>query len=146
QQCRYSYEPDARLRELARRFRERRIPCDVLYLDIHHMDGFRAFTWDPERFPDPASLIAELHAAGFRVVAIVDPGLKVEAGYAPFESGIAGRHFVGAAGGGLQTGRVWPGICAFPDFTARRTRAWWGELHRGLVAAGIDGLWNDMNE
>ena len=38
------------------------IPCDVLYLDIDHMDGYRVFTWDSERFPDPAGLIAELRA------------------------------------------------------------------------------------
>ncbi len=30
------------------------------------MDGFRVFTWDRERFPDPDGLIAELGEQGFR--------------------------------------------------------------------------------
>lgn len=33
QQCRYSYYPEARVREIARNFRERKIPADVIYLD-----------------------------------------------------------------------------------------------------------------
>ena len=35
---------------VARELRRRDIPCDALYLDIDYMDGFRVFTWDPERF------------------------------------------------------------------------------------------------
>ena len=38
----------------------RGIPCDVIHLDIDYMDGYRVFTWDPKRFPDPARLFAEL--------------------------------------------------------------------------------------
>ncbi|MGH9532438.1 MAG: TIM-barrel domain-containing protein, partial [Terriglobales bacterium] len=32
QQCRYSYHPEARVREVARTFREKKIPADVIYL------------------------------------------------------------------------------------------------------------------
>ena len=64
QQSRWSYMSADELRAIAAGFREREIPCDVLYLDIDYMDGYRVFTWDRERFPDPAGLIAELGAAG----------------------------------------------------------------------------------
>ena len=53
QQSRWSYMNADEVREIAAGFRERGIPCDVLYLDIDYMDGFRVFTWDRERFPDP---------------------------------------------------------------------------------------------
>ena len=43
---------------------------------IEYMDGFRCFTWDMERFPDPRRMIAELQADGFKTVAIMDPGIK----------------------------------------------------------------------
>ena len=33
QQCRYSYYPEARVREVAGEFRKRKIPADVIYLD-----------------------------------------------------------------------------------------------------------------
>src|SRR6056297_747795 len=45
-QSRYSYYPAHEVRAVARAFRERDIPADVLYLDIHYMDNFKVFTWD----------------------------------------------------------------------------------------------------
>src|SRR5919199_1670801 len=87
QQSRYSYMTAEEVRGIARNFRERDIPCDVLYLDIDHMDGFRVFTWDHDRFPDPAGLIAELREQGFRVVVITDPGVKVDRDYRLYAEG-----------------------------------------------------------
>ena len=72
---------------VAAEFRARGIPCDVLYLDIDHMDGYRVFTWDCERFPDPAGLIAKLGSQGFRVVTITDPGVKVDQAYPLYREG-----------------------------------------------------------
>src|SRR5918997_342391 len=74
-------------RDVARNFRERDIPCDVIYLDIHYMDGYRVFTWDSERFPDPEELISDLHGQGFHVVTIVDPGVKVDEDYPVYVEG-----------------------------------------------------------
>lgn len=150
-QCRYSYLTEAEVREVAREFRQRGIPCDTLYFDIHYMDGYRVFTWDPAAFPDPASLLADLHADGFTAVAIVDPGVKADDADddprgAVYREGVARDAFVRHPDGSEAHGEVWPGRCAFPDFTRADVRAWWGGLHAGLVADGLDGVWNDMNE
>ena len=59
----------------------------MLYLDIDHMDGYRVFTFDAERFPDPAGFVAELEADGFKVVCITDPGVKVDEDYGVYVSG-----------------------------------------------------------
>ena len=91
QQSRWSYMSADELRAIAAGFRERGIPCDVLYLDIDYMDGYRVFTWDRERFPDPAGLIAELGEQGFRVVTIADPGVKVDERYALYTRGPRAR-------------------------------------------------------
>jgi alpha-glucosidase len=72
-QCRYSYYPESKVRYVAQGFRERRIPADVLWLDIHYLQGYNPFTWDHTRFPDPARLARDLRAQGFRLVTIVDP-------------------------------------------------------------------------
>ena len=66
------------VRELADEFRTRDIPCDVIHLDIDHMDGYRLFTWDPQGFSDPQTLLSELRSNGFRVVTIIDPGVKID--------------------------------------------------------------------
>ena len=147
-QSRWSYGSDSEARAIASGFRERHIPLDAIHLDIDHMDGFRVFTWDHQRFPRPAETVAALHAAGIRSVTIVDPGVKRDlgAGYPVADSGIAGGHFVRRPDGEPFSGFVWPGESLFPDFCRARTRRWWGDLHGGLIADGIDGIWCDMNE
>lgn len=146
QQSRWSYYPGDQVSDLARTFREKRIPADVIYLDIHYMDGYRVFTWDPERFPDPEGLLAELGAMGFKVVPIVDPGVKQEEGYVVADEGLAGDHFVKYPDGQVFVGSVWPGRSYFPDYTRAPARAWWGGHLERLMDQGIDGIWNDMNE
>lgn len=145
-QCRYSYYPDKEVRFIADNFRLRHIPCDAIFLDIHHMDGYRILTWDKSRFPNPGGLTGYLHRQGFHVVTIVDPGVKVDPNYWVYQQGAAGNDFARLPDGKVFVGNVWPGPSAFPDFTWDRARDWWGSLFKGWVAGGVDGIWNDMNE
>jgi alpha-glucosidase len=48
-QCRYSYDPDKKVRFVADNFRVRRIPADTIWLDIHYQDSYKPFTWDRQR-------------------------------------------------------------------------------------------------
>lgn len=146
QQCRYSYEPESRVRTLVENFRRRHIPCDVIYLDIDYMEGYRIFTVSQEKFPDLQRMISDFSKVGMKVVTIIDPGIKQEPGYWVYDEGLKGDHFVKRADGSNFTGNVWPGLCVFPDFTREFTRQWWGSLYKGLVDAGVKGFWNDMNE
>lgn len=153
-QCRYSYYPESRVREVAAEFRRRGIPCDAVWLDIDYMDGFRVFTFDPVRFPDPARLFADLRARGFRSVLMIDPGLKAASDAAApnpnfdpiLRHGDRADVWVKRRDGAPYEGPVWPGPCRFPDFTAPGVRRWWIDQHRALLALDPDGVWNDMNE
>ncbi|MBL7137671.1 MAG: glycoside hydrolase family 31 protein [Bacteroidales bacterium] len=146
QQCRWGYYPELEVTSLARKFRDKQIPCDVIYLDIDYMDAYKIFTWHPDRFPDPSGMIRKLNDWGFHIVVIVDPGIKIEPGYFAYDQGIGNDYFVKYPGGQFYTGSVWPGRCHFPDFTKEATRMWWGESFQSLVDAGVEGFWNDMNE
>jgi alpha-glucosidase len=146
QQSRYSYMDAEEVREVAHGFRERDIPCDVIHLDIHYMDGYRVFTWNEERFPEPEKLISELREQGFRVVTIVDPGVKADVNYPVYVEGRARDLFCKNPDGEEYHNVVWPGLCAFPDFTNPETRDWWGDNHEALLDRGVAGIWCDMNE
>lgn len=146
QQSRWSYTPESRVREVAARFRSSRIPCDVLYLDIDYMEGYRIFTWNAKTFPQPRALLKDLSEMGFKTIVIVDPGIKVDTSYQAFRSGLAGDHFVRRNDGTLFVGPVWPGPCAFPDFPNAGARAWWGRQFAPLILDGVRGWWTDMNE
>lgn len=146
QQCRYSYYPDHELLTVAKTFRDKQIPADVVYCDIHYMDRYKIFTWDKERFPDPKGMMDTLRDQGFHLVVIADPGIKSEEGYVPYEDGKAKDAFIKYPDGSPYSGEVWPGWCHFPDFTEAKTREWWGDWFQGYVEDGLEGFWNDMNE
>ncbi len=146
QQSHWSYYPEQKVLDLAHGFRENRIPCDVIYLDIDYMDGYRCFTWSPKNFPTPRNMLDTLHDLGFKVVTIIDPGIKDQKGYRVFDSGMKKDVFVKYPDGKLFIGTVWPGECAFPDFFNKKAREWWGSQYKYLLGYGVDGAWNDMNE
>ncbi len=145
-QCRYSYYPDTRVKEIADNFRQREIPCDVIWMDIDYMDGFRVFTFDPSGFPDPVGLNAYLHQQDFKSIWMIDPGVKKEAGYFVYDSGTENDIWVQDSDGDVYTGEVWPGECVFPDYTMPAAQTWWAGLYQDFMANGMDGIWNDMNE
>ncbi|ODN30872.1 TIM-barrel domain-containing protein [Fervidobacterium thailandense] len=147
QQSRWSYSTEDEVLDVARNFRERGIPCDVIYLDIDYMDDYKVFTWNPKGFKNYKQTIEELHHDGFKVVAILDPGVKVEEGYSVFEEG-KNRYFLKDAKKPDQDfeGAVWPGRVRFPDFREPEVRKWWANHVRNYMEDGIDGFWNDMNE
>ncbi|MFW2490047.1 glycoside hydrolase family 31 protein [Clostridium chromiireducens] len=146
QQCRWSYDNKARLMEIANNFREKGIPCDTLYLDIDYMDGYRVFTWNNERFNNPEEMIKKLNSMGFKVVTIIDPGVKVDKGYKIYDDGLKNGYFATDNQGIVYRNEVWPGDSVYPDFLNSEVRKWWGENQRIMTEAGVSGIWNDMNE
>ncbi|MNW47970.1 Alpha-xylosidase [compost metagenome] len=146
QQSRFSYMDQEEVITLARNFRAKGIPCDVIYLDIHYMSEYKVFTFDEDKFPDPAGMMKELKELGFRIVPVVDPGVKVQDGYEVYDKGIDEGRFCQTPDGNQYVGNVWPGPSVFPDFTDESTREWWGAMHQFYVDYGISGIWNDMNE
>ncbi len=141
-QSRWGYPDGATLEAVAQRFRTDGIPAEALWLDIQHLRGFRTFTID-DAFPQAS--LDRVRALGFKLIAIADPGIKVEPGWDVYDSGVAGGHFLRDARGEFH-GTAWPGISVFPDFSRAATRAWWGEHVTSLTARGIAGIWLDVNE
>lgn len=146
-QCKWSYYPEKIVANVCNEFRNRRIPCDAIYLDIDYMDGFRCFTWNKDYFPDPTRMIKEFSEQGFKTIVIIDPGIKVDKNYWVYKEAKEKGYFCKRMDGNLMKGSVWPGECNFPDFTNPEVRDWWAGLFKGLIAEnGVKGVWNDMNE
>lgn len=145
-QSRWSYSPENRVREIADNFREKDIPCDVIHLDIDYMDNYKVFTWDKKRFPDEKKSLKELKDNGFRIVTIIDPGVKKEKGYGVYDTGLKNNYFATDKDGITYVNKVWPGDSVFPDFSNKNTRSWWGENQKIMLDSGVSGIWNDMNE
>ena len=111
------------------------------------MDGYRVFTWDAEPLPGRRRACSRGSPSdGFRVITIVDPGVKYEPGYWVFDQALERDVLCRTEGGDIYIGQVWPGDTAFPDFVTEDGRGWWGELNAAHVQSGLAGIWNDMNE
>lgn len=153
QQSKWNYAPADDVRRVAREFRERQLPADVIWIDIDYMDAYKVFTFDPA-FGDPVALHHDLHAIGWKAAWMIDPGVKVEPGYHVYDEAVAGDHNVHLPSGADAVavpatpfeGIVWPGAVVFPDFTRAATRDWWAGLYTDFLATGVDAVWNDMNE
>ena len=146
-QSKWSYYPETKVQEIADGFRERKIPCDVIYLDIDYMDEYRCFTWNNDHFPDPGQMISDLKKKGFKTIVMIDPGIKADPEYWVAKEGKEKDYFCRRGDGTLFRGPVWPSDCYFPDFTNPEVREWWATLYRGLISEdGVDAVWNDMNE
>ncbi|MDO6354741.1 glycoside hydrolase family 31 protein [Caloramator sp. CAR-1] len=146
QQSRWSYSPKERVLEIAKTFREKDIPCDVIHLDIDYMDGYRVFTWDKVAFSNHKEMIKELKNMGFKVVTIIDPGVKKDKGYFVYEEGLKNGYFATDKDGIPYVNEVWPGEALYPDFSDESVRRWWAEKQKIMLQDGVAGIWNDMNE
>ncbi|MFJ2740908.1 TIM-barrel domain-containing protein [Streptomyces sp. NPDC087440] len=146
QHARWGFGSEAEVRRVVAGYRERGLPLAAVHLDIDHYDRHRVFTVDREAFPDLPGLARELRAGGVRLVSIVDPAVRAEPGNAVYDAGVAAGAFVQDAWGREVRGEVWPGECAFPDFTDPAVREWWGGLYAERLAQGFAGVWHDMNE
>jgi alpha-glucosidase len=146
QQCRWSYETADEIREVARKMRAAHIPCDTIYLDIDYMERFKDFTLCDEKFPDFQAFVEEMKAMDFRLIPIIDAGVKIEKDYDVYEEGVKKDYFCLDKDGKPFVAAVWPGLVHFPDFLNQEARQWFGRKYEVLTRLGIEGFWNDMNE
>jgi alpha-D-xyloside xylohydrolase len=155
------YETPEQAIDVARKLRERRIPCDVLVLD-----GAAAwapetrfnFEWDPERFPDPKSVLARIREQQLRVCVWEYPYVSVRS---RLFRDLAQRGFLLRASTGEPYVFAWsrsPAASAFGDgskplpdsgivdFTNPDAFAWWRDRHRALFEDGVSVVKSDGGE
>jgi alpha-glucosidase len=145
-QSRWGYKSADEIRQVAAGFDEHQLPLSAIHLDIDYMDGYRVFSVDPVRFPDLAQLAEELDRQGVKLVTIIDPGVKRDEDYEVYQRGLEAGVFCRRKDNRVESGVVWPGWSAFPDFSDPAARDWWGKHYRRLLEAGVAGFWHDMNE
>jgi alpha-glucosidase len=146
QQSRWSYPSKSAACNVVREYRKRKIPCDTVVLDIDYMQDYRVFTVSQARFPRFEAMVNDFARDGFRVVTIIDPGVKRTNRDETFREARELGAFCAKSDGTPFVGQVWPGASCLPDFMQQRVRSWWGRKLGVLLSRGVAGIWNDMNE
>jgi alpha-glucosidase len=145
-QSHWGYRTEQVVRETYQQFESHDLPLSVIHLDIDVQVGFRAFTVDPDRFPNLNGFIKELLEHGVQFVTILNPGVKFSRKSNLFLEGCVLDAFCRLPNGRLVVAPVWPGWCVFPDFTNPAVRRWWSRQYEFLLNTGVAGFWHDMNE
>ena len=149
-QCRWHLDESAdNVTQIDANFDRADMPLDVIWVDIEHTDGKKYTTWDHSRFPDPQGLQDALAGHHRRMVAIVDPHLKVEETFDLYREARDRQLLVRDRDGHEFQGACWPGNSAYPDWTDPTTRAWWSDRMQYDAYQGSTPslfIWNDMNE
>ncbi len=137
QQSHRTLGPPEEILEEARKFREKKLPCDaMIYLGTDFCpNGWNThngeFSWNAKAFPDPAGAIRQLHEEHFKVVMHIV---------------LEGRRLTGSVHdpcttAPLPTGRTPDGH--WPD--DRQVSCYW-PAHKPLFDLGIDGWWPDQGD
>ena len=148
-QCRWNYVTDEDVKDVDKKMDRHRIPYDVIWLDIEYTDGKKYFTWDSLTFPDPIDMQKQLAAHERKLVVIIDPHIKNEAGYHVDEQLKSQGHGVRDKKGELFEGWCWPGSSHWTDYFSPAARKWWASLFAYSSFKGTapnSFIWNDMNE
>ena len=146
-QCRGLYVHQDQALEVARKFRELEIPCDVIYQDIGWTRYLQDFRWREDNYSNPRAMLDTLHSLGFRVVVSQDPVVSQRNTAQWLEA-----DSLGLFAKDIRTGKTydmpwpWGGRCGVVDFTNPAAAAWWGEYQQSPIDDGVDGFWTDMGE
>lgn len=149
-QCRWNYNSQEDVLEVNENFNKHSIPYDVIWLDIEYTDSKKYFTWNKENFPDPVEMMDELDETKRKLVAIIDPHIKVTKNYDVVENIEKNNLAMEGADGKPYHGHCWPGESLWIDTFAPKARAFWNKMFALGTALGGAAknlhIWNDMNE
>ncbi len=104
------------------------------------------FTWNKERFSDPADFVKKMRRRGVRICANVKPGFLM---VHPLLDELRDRGFFikDESGTVPQEGSWWGGTGYFADLTSEKNREIWSELlTKNVLDYGIDSVWDDNCE
>ncbi|XP_044262216.1 neutral alpha-glucosidase C-like [Tribolium madens] len=149
-QSRWSYMSQEDVKDVVANFTTNNFPLDVIWLDVDYTDGKKYFTWDPKTYSDPVEMQKNISAAYKRLVAIIDPHIKVEKGYNVYDGALEKGYFVKRSNGSVFEGDCWPGLSSYVDFLNPDARQYYGSFYSydnfPSSTPVLAGIWNDMNE
>jgi alpha-glucosidase len=146
----YTDAPDAQKRmvEFLDRCAEHGIPCTSFHLSSGYTSiGSKryVFTWNREKFPDPAAFVRSYLDAGVHLCPNIKPCLLRD--HPAFEEARQKGLFLKDESGAPAWVQFWDEVGAYLDFTNPDTIQWWkAKVKSALLDYGISATWNDNNE
>ena len=143
-QCKLRYWNQEQLLQVAREYKRRKLPIDVIVCDFFHWPHMGDYRFDPEFFPDPAAMVRELKEMGIELMVSVWPQVALTSeNYEEMkQQGLLVR-----AEYGEQIGMRFVEDSMFYDATNPRAREYvWNKCKQNYYDYGIRIFWLDEAE
>jgi alpha-D-xyloside xylohydrolase len=132
-QSKERYATQDELVSIVRAYRQRELPLDGIVLDWKSWTGdlWGQKTFDPQRFPNPSQMTADLHALNARLMVSIWPIMRP--GGANWQEMKDRGHLLGNQ-------------ATYNAFSAAARACYWEQANQGLFAHGVDSWWCDCTE
>ena len=143
-QCKLRYYCQEQVLQIAREYKKREIPVDVLVIDYYHWPRCGDWRFDEEYFPDPAAMIKEVQEMGIQVMVSIWP--QVDWSSENYEE-MKQQGLLVKSNSGIDVQMVFHGNNVFMDATNPRTRKYvWEKCRKNYADLGIRTFWLDEAE
>ena len=144
-QCKQRYSSQTELMAVAKGYRDRHLPADVLVIDWFHYTKMGEMDMDPEKWPDPVAMNQQLHAMNFHTMISVWPRFVPEDRY--YAIVLKNGWFEQLADGTPTNGLPYDRAGSDLDTTNPDAAKWyWDIIRENYVSKGFDAFWADETE
>jgi len=144
-QCKQRYASQEELMSVAKGYRDRHLPADVLVVDWFYYTKMGQMDLDPKYWPDPTAMNNQLHKMGFETMISVWPRFVPEDRY--YAELQKNGWFIHLADGAPIDGMPYDRAGSDIDTTNPAAADWyWKTIRDNIISKGFDSLWADETE
>jgi alpha-D-xyloside xylohydrolase len=144
-QSKQRYSTQDEVMAVAKGYRERHLPIDVIVVDWFYFSNMGQLDMVPDRWPDPAAMNRELHKMGFQTMISVWPRFKPETRY--YDLLLKNDWFEHLENGKPTDGLPYDRAGSDIDTTNPEAAGWfWDITRQNLIENGFDSIWTDETE
>jgi alpha-D-xyloside xylohydrolase len=144
-QCKQRYSTQEEVLAVAKGYRERHLPADVLVVDWFYYTKMGEQDFVSEKWPDPAAMNRQLHDMGFQTMISVWPRFTKGSRY--YDLLARKGWFIHLADGTPIDGLPYDRAGSDIDTTNPEAARWyWDIIRDNIISKGFDSIWADETE